>query len=101
MNSELPMISILTLWTATLPLPDISAAREDRVDVLLKRLMHELRTHGCALDAKSQHRFFVNRVEGTKLIGLAYAESGVDEQGPYELTMRAREGEFSIDAKHP
>jgi hypothetical protein len=88
------MVTMLTLWTATLPMPDVLLVRQEPPEVLLRRLMHELKTHGCALDGKSRRELFVSRVDGTKLIGVAYNECGVNGQGPYELTMRAPEGEL-------
>jgi hypothetical protein len=90
------MVTMLTLWTATL-LPDIQAARESRMDVLPKRLLHELKTHGCAMDADGQFKMFVNRVEGTKLVGVVFAGSrSTDEPGSYNVTMRALRSEVIV-----
>src|SRR5262245_58476613 len=92
------MITMLMLWTATLP--HVLPVRAERPQVLLKRLMHELKTHGCAVDGNARREFFVSRVDGTKLIGVAYNESGINYQGPYELTIHASEGELCIDNQH-
>src|SRR5262249_16278152 len=88
------MITILTLWTATLPLPDTLATRQAPFDELPKRLLNELRTPGCAMDADGTFKMFVNRVEGSKLIGIVFAGSrSTDEPGSYNVTMRAPRGE--------
>src|SRR5262249_27591303 len=56
-------------------------------------LMHELKTHGCAVDGKARRELFVSRVHGRKLFGVAYKEC----QNPYETTIHAPEGELCID----